>query len=369
MDRRTWIAAMAGGLAWPLAAHADDADDPDRPLLLGAAWRGPRETDVHHVGMLEADWKRAEVRIRHAAPVPSRPHGLLAEADGALVAVALRPGAWIQRIDAHGRLMQRVYAGDDGGGTTFGGHAAPSLDGRWLYTSETDTASGEGRIGVRDARTLRKVDEWRSGGIEPHQLLVDVDGHVVVAHGGIRRGPGDAKRELDRMDSSLVRLDGRHGALLGQWRLPDARISIRHMAWSGEGGARLLGLALQAEHDEPARRAEAPALAVWDGVTLRAATRHAGAMGHAGDIAPAAGGGFVVSHAKAQRAWWWRPDAPDELAEVARLTEAYALAAGGGGGVVIAAARGIGRWHPARPAALLPWPQPMALDNHWVAWA
>lgn len=364
MDRRTWIGAMVGGLVLPPAARAAEGG----PLLLGAAWRGPRDGDPHHVGVLEADWARAEVRIRHAQPVPSRPHGLLAEADGALVAVALRPGAWIQRSDARGRLMQRVGADADGGRTTFGGHAAASLDGRWLYTTETETSSGEGRIGVRDAATLRKVDEWPSHGIEPHQLLIDPDGHVVIAHGGIRRGPGDAKRELERMDPSFVRLDGRTGVLLGRWRLADPRLSIRHMAWSGEGGERRLGLALQAEHDDPARRVEAPALAVWDGNALRAATRHAGAMGHAGDIAPAAGGGFVISHAKAQRVWWWRPDAPDELTVVARLAEAYALAASDGGAVVVAAARGVGRWHPAEPAALLPWPQPMALDNHWVAW-
>lgn len=365
MDRRHCIAALAGGLLLPIAARADD----DRPLRLGAAWRGPREEDVHHVGVLDVDWTQGEVRIRHALPVPSRPHGLLAEPDGALVAVALRPGAWIQRSDAEGRLMQRVAADADGGGTTFGGHAAASLDGRWLYTSETHTPSGEGRIGVRDAATLRKHDEWPSHGIEPHQLLIDAQGHVVVANGGLRRGPRDEKRELDRMDSSLVRLDGRTGALLGQWRLPDPRLSIRHMAWSGEGAPRRLGLALQAEHEDPLRRVESPALAVWDGVALRAATRHAGAMGYAGDIAPAAGGGFVISHAKAQRAWLWQPGQPDELVVVARLTEAYALTASGGGDVVVAAARGIGRWHPTRPPALLPWPQPMALDNHWVAWA
>ena len=31
-----------------------------------------------------------------------------------------------------------------------------------------------------------------------------------------------------------------------------------------------------------------------------------------------------------------------------------------------ATALGLGRWHPRAPPMLLPWPQPMALDNHWV---
>jgi hypothetical protein len=68
---------------------------------------------------------------------------------------------------------------------------------------------------------------------------------------------------------------------------------------------------------------------------------------------------------------WWRHDRPSELTLVARLQEACALAASPGqpGGVVISAARGIGRWHPAMPAAMLPWPEPMAVDNHWIALA
>jgi hypothetical protein len=32
----------------------------------------------------------------------------------------------------------------------------------------------------------------------------------------------------------------------------------------------------------------------------------------------------------------------------------------------MAAAKGIGRWHPQQPAAMLAWPAPMAFDNHWV---
>ena len=53
-----------------------------------------------------------------------------------------------------------------------------------------------------------------------------------------------------------------------------------------------------------------------------------------------------------------------------RKSTAYALAGwhgpGRGGGVLVAAAPGLGRWHPDAPPALLPWPQPMVLDNHWV---
>jgi hypothetical protein len=52
------------------------------------------------------------------------------------------------------------------------------------------------------------------------------------------------------------------------------------------------------------------------------------------------------------------------------MEEAYALAPwkgpGKGGGVLVATAIGLVRSHPTAKPALLPWPQPMALDNHWV---
>ena len=65
----------------------------------------------------------------------------------------------------------------------------------------------------------------------------------------------------------------------------------------------------------------------------------------------------------------WQPAAPDALSTVAAIKETYALAPWAGptgGGVLVATALGLGRWHPTAAPALLPWPQPMALDNHWV---
>jgi hypothetical protein len=32
----------------------------------------------------------------------------------------------------------------------------------------------------------------------------------------------------------------------------------------------------------------------------------------------------------------------------------------------VATAYGLGHWHPSTPPNLLAWPEPMALDNHWI---
>ena len=138
--------------------------------------------------------------------------------------------------------------------------------------------------------------------MDPHQLLRDAQGMLVVANGGIPRTADGKKRDLHLMAPSLVRLNPANGELLGQWRLADPRLSIRHLAWS-TGDQPLLGVALQAEHDDIDQRRAAPALALWDGKELRIPTRTATAGGYAGDIAPGPGGGFVISGQRVGRGY------------------------------------------------------------------
>lgn len=271
--------------------------------------------------MLAADWQRKKLEIRHAVALPTRPHGLLPEADGSLLVLGVRPGAWLLRCDDKGRVMQQIGLADETSSARLNGHVVASERGDVLYTSETDSKTGAGKIGVRDRQTLKKLDEWASHGREPHQLLLDEDGHLVIANGGIPRTAADKKYDLQRMDSSLVRLDGRNGSLLRQWKLDDPRLSLRHLAWSHwhKVDKRFLGIAMQAEHDDPAMRAKAPILAVLDGADLLIPTRANDGVGYAGDIAPAYNGGFALSSNQAGLAQLWHPATPDRLTPIVEL--------------------------------------------------
>ena len=55
---------------------------------------------------------------------------------------------------------------------------------------------------------------------------------------------------------------------------------------------------------------------------------------------------------------------------IIELKAPYALSgwhgAQDGGGIVVATAYGLGSWHPSTPPNILPWPEAMALDNHWI---
>lgn len=365
------MAALSAFAALPTLALAKDAP---RHAVIGAAWRGPNPADPYFAGALVADWEARSLTIRYAVPLPTRPHGLLAEADGGLLVAGVRHGEWLLRCDDAGKVVRQLDLPAEGS-CRLGGHFIVSAAGDTLYTTETDMSNGRGRIGVRDRHRLKKLAEWDTHGIDPHQLLLDGDGHLMVANGGIPRTAEDKKVDLHRMDSSLVRLASANGELLGQWRLDDARLSMRHMAWNRdpqEGGA-LLGIAMQAEHGDPHARKAAPILAVFDGARLDIPTRVNDGIGYSGDIAPAHRGGFVLSSNQVGLAQLWHPGIPDKLQPVVKIQEAYALAPwqgpGRGGGLLIATALGLGRWHPEEKPLLLPWPQPMALDNHWVLMA
>lgn len=373
MKRREALRLMAAGVAVAALPRLALADAASGKVAVGAAWRGPRETDTHHIGVLEADWQARRLAIRYAVPLPSRPHGLLPEPDGGLIACAFRPGAWLMRCDGTGKVVRQVDVTQEGDGwTRLAGHAVISADGTRLYTTETDYRSGRGMIGVRDLATLKKLAQWPSHGIDPHQMLLDHEGHLIVANGGVPRTLQDRKVDLQRMDSSLVRLHRDSGELLGQWRLSDPRLSMRHIAWNfpPRDGDELLGIAMQAEHDDARARAQAPILAVYDGKRLMVPTRDNDGVGYCGDIAPAHRGGFVLTSHQPGLALLWHPGIPDRLQTVVKLENAYALTEwhgpGRGGGILVATAVGMGRWHPEAQPTLLPWPQPMALDNHWV---
>lgn len=331
----------------------------------GAASTGSPSGD--YVGIVEIDWDAGTLRLLRPTPVPTRGHGLLALADGGFATVAMRPGRWLLRCDARGQVMARHEIEQDKPARSFDGHIDASADGRWLYTVETDPASGQGWISVRDIRTLARVAQFACGGIDPHHMLPTADGRLMVANGGIPRDMNGRKVRLDEMAPCLVRIAPASGHIEGRWSLPDARLSLRHMAWSVDAQP-LLGIGLQAEHDSAAQRAESPTLAVFDGQSLSLPCTDAAAGGYAGDIAAGPGGGFVISAQRQRLGLWWHPGQPRAYTRVAELTEPCALVSWpGGAGVTLHAARGAARWHLRHAARMLAWPVALAPDNHAVA--
>lgn len=326
------VLGPAWGMGPSLEAHPTDAQPltPSRAPTLLAAWRHEAR---EFIGLVDLDGLDGESwRVRRQLSMPTRAHGLWAEVDGTFLAVARRPGDWLLRWrpggDAAGQASEGAtqwrWIEDD---RRFNGHVIASADqaqhNRRLWTTETELEDGQGLLGVRDVATLEKRDEWPTHGRDPHQLLAlpravgrFAAGTLMVANGGIPTLPETGRAKLldqrlkqQRMDASLVALHPGTGELLGQWRLADPSLSVRHLAFNASAGR--LGIALQAEHSDPQARQAAPVLAVWDGRALRVADAvpqgQPTLQGYGGDIValpPAMvggtdGGGFAVSCARA----------------------------------------------------------------------
>jgi hypothetical protein len=356
---RRRVLQLAGlAAAWPWVAQAAS---PGRRFA--AAWvRG----GVHRVGWLALAADRRSVREVASLPVPTRAHGVALTPEGHLLAVARRPGDWLLRWPGPGQAPRWRWSEPL---RAFNGHALLGPDGRHLYTTGSDLEGGGGLVAVHDARTLDLLDEWPTHGADPHQLVWDrlAPGQLIVANGGILTLPetGRAKHRLERMDSSLVRLDpARGGQRSGQWRLDDPRLSLRHLAWSLDGAR--LGIALQAEHDDPAQRAEAPVLAVFDGGAVRPVASPRALAGYGGDIA-CDRDGFTVSCTRADGLAHYA--AQGEWRGFTPLNEAGALALAAGVQTLWAGGRDRVLGHtPAGGEAA--WPIEdggVRIDNHWVA--
>lgn len=372
LQRRQWLAlaaAWAGASLNPAAAWAG-ATLKNHPLRLAGAWQTAQ--GGYQIGVLEQ--RGDALQVSAALDVPTRAHGVWAEASGALLAVARRPGDWLLRWQPGRPSPVWSWSEPD---RAFNGHVIASADGQTLYTTETNLETGQGLIGLRNAASLEKTGEWPTHSMDPHELLLDSDGSLLVANGGIPALPetGRLKLHLDRMDASLVRLDTRSGQLLGQWRLADKRLSLRHLAWGpapvgSATGQRLLGIAVQGEHDDPLAKAAAPVLAVFDGQQLRshAASPEQALKGYGGDIAYA-GGSFAVSCPRANGVALWR--AEGQWAGFLPLEEACALTTAPAPGTENA----LSLWAGGRFAALARDEQgktsnaslaALRLDNHWT---
>lgn len=179
-----------------------------------------------------------DLHVLFQIPLPGRGHAAAAHpSKPEAVAFARRPGTYALVIDcASGTQTTRLDAPDN---RHFFGHGAYSLDGSLLYTSENDYEAGQGRIGVWDVdRGYRRIDEWNSGGVGPHdiQRLPHSD-TLVVANGGIDTHPdsGRSKLNIPTMRPNLAYVE--NGALIEVAELSPEhhKNSIRHLAVSATG--------------------------------------------------------------------------------------------------------------------------------------
>lgn len=326
---------------------------------LAAAWDD--DQGRHWVGVLAlTKTTSSALSVLHQTETPSRAHGLMLQADGTLVAVARRPGEWLLKLSTANAKAQWFWNSAD---RRFCGHVITAPDGT-LLTTETDVDSLAGLVVQRDPHTLAVLHEWPSGGVDPHQLLLDQDGTLLVANGGVLTQPESGRVKLKRraIDSSLVRMQLSTGEFINQWRLPDRQLSLRHLARHPSG---VIGVAMQAEHELNEQREHAPLLALLVNQQLHVAQLPMAAAGYAGDIAATAQG-FALSATRAGQLLQYKADGQfagaQPLTQVCSLTTSNDELWAGGSEQILQASQAR-QSAPSQTVVLQP---SLRLDNHWI---
>lgn len=161
IGRRRFLGALVTTGAVPmLGAHASEAR-----CFVGC--RVDREGRFLASGFDESGRIHFDVRL------PGRGHGFAVQPwTGHVVVFARCPGSWALILDREtGAVLGRLAATE---GRHFYGHGVFSPDGAFLYTSENRFEDGNGLIGVWDTvRNWRRVHEWSSHGVGPHEIRVD----------------------------------------------------------------------------------------------------------------------------------------------------------------------------------------------------
>jgi hypothetical protein len=166
-----------------------------------------------------------------------RGHGVCSNpvATHKVVMTSRRPGLTAVEVDL---LSGEQKTFDSPPGFHMQGHSVYSADGQFLLTAESEYASGEGKIVVRDSSRFAVTDIMPSYGIGPHEIKLMPDGHtLVIANGGLLTHPesGRTVLNLDNMDSSLTYIDTRSGDLVAQHRVDEPKASIRHLDVAADG--------------------------------------------------------------------------------------------------------------------------------------
>jgi uncharacterized protein len=240
IDRRSLLALLGAGVLFPPAAWAADRD-----LFLGARLNGAS----YEIAVVDGDG-----RDHYVLPIEGRGHSFALDPQRRrAVAFARQPGRFAVAFDIDGRAEPIAIAAR--ADRHFFGHGIFTADGRLLLATENDYEAGRGVIGVYDtAGGYRRIGEFASDGIGPHEAVALPGSVLCIANGGILTHPDYDRQKLNlaTMAPNLAYLDMATGDVLERVALPGEldRLSIRHLAidasshiwfgcqWEGDAGER-----------------------------------------------------------------------------------------------------------------------------------
>lgn len=217
-------------------------DSFEQELWLSAEGHNPSQYGIGWVSPNSSNKPR-----HHQSLTSFRGHGLCQNPVNTeqVVMFARRPGNYGVRLNTStGEVDGRFECADD---RYMHGHGCFSADGKKLFSTESSISSGQGKIAIRDSKTLELIGEFESYGIGPHEVKLMPDGFtLVVANGGLLTHPDSGRKvlNLDTMRSTLSYIDSRSGELISEHTVPEPKASIRHLDVAPDG---TVAIALQVQ--------------------------------------------------------------------------------------------------------------------------
>ena len=105
---------------------------------------------------------------------------------------------------------------------SFYGHGAVSSNGKLLYSTETNTITGAGFIGIRDTKTLAYMGDFPSFGDHPHDCHLADNGKILL----VTNGGGD---EYSGQLGNLSYIDIASKRLIAQHTVLNKRFNVGHV--------------------------------------------------------------------------------------------------------------------------------------------
>lgn len=227
IDRRVFLAGAGAGFLSVSPLFAETSNNMGDTLFV-SAFRSP--SGQYGVAILN---ELGDILFQE--PLPSRGHGVASHKDlSETIIFARRPGNFALALDMSSKAPPFLFRTQSD--RHFYGHGVFSNDGKLLYATENDFDAARGIIGIYDAKDrFRRIGEFFSGGVGPHDILLMNDGEILcVANGGIETHPefGRQKLNLDTMKSNISFINAEHGNVLETHHAPQlwSRLSMRHMA-------------------------------------------------------------------------------------------------------------------------------------------
>ncbi|MCB1516793.1 MAG: DUF1513 domain-containing protein [Hyphomicrobiaceae bacterium] len=230
-SRRAFLRAAGTGFALSLTGNGADALAATDAVYATAA----RDQNGNFIAALVSE----NGTLISTTALPGRGHDVTrCPITGKYVAFARRPGTFAVVFDPNSGVAQTITSPD---GRHFYGHGVFTNDGKLMFATENEIDTASGKLGIYDATdSFRRIGEWDTGGIGPHDLLLGADGRLLcVANGGIETHPdfGRQKLNIPTMQPSIVWIEIESGHIIARHELPPEqhKLSTRHLA-VGEGG-------------------------------------------------------------------------------------------------------------------------------------